>query len=237
MMKAKKSCATLVAATLLGAASFVVLPASFADTASQPITSSRSFRKMNTVRKDFMRESISSSVDSNSNWGGIESLDVPQTKSQAEKDADAAAAQAAANAEASRAASRESLKKAENYTITPPDAKTADALVKFALQFQGYPYKYGGNTPDGWDCSGFVQYVFGQIGISLPRSSGAQATVGSAVQDLNHAMPGDIIANSGHAAIYIGNGMVMNAMTPASGTGISSVGAVFPSSYSIRRVL
>lgn len=239
-MKAKKSCATLIATALLGTASFAVLPVSFADTANQPMTSSRSFRKMNTVRKDFMRESISSNVDSNSNWGGIESLNVPQTQSQAEKDAEKAAAKAAqdaADAAASRNSSREQLKKVENYTITPPDAKTADALVKFSLQFQGYPYVYGGNTPAGWDCSGFVQYVFSQFGISLPRTSGEQAKVGKAVQDLSYAVPGDIIANGSHAAIYIGIGMVMNAMTPESGTGTTSLKSVFPGAYSIRRVM
>ena len=110
-------------------------------------------------------------------------------------------------------------------------------LVSFSLKFQGYPYVAGGNTPAGWDCSGFVQYVFSQFGISLPRTSGAQATVGTPVASLADAKPGDILANGTHAAIYIGNGQVMNAMNPVQGTAISNVSVFGGAGYSIRRVM
>ena len=96
---------------------------------------------------------------------------------------------------------------------------TGAELASFSLKFQGYPYVAGGNTPAGWDCSGFVQYVFSQFGISLPRTSGAQATVGTPVASLADAKPGDILANGTHAAIYIDNGQVMNAMNPGAGNG------------------
>lgn len=230
-MKFTKSCSAIAAVALVGSALFAFSSTASATTEdSVPVTSSRSFRKVNTVKKDLLKESTSTSVDAQSSWGGIESLDVPQTQSQSEKDA--AAAQAA-----SRSASRESLTKGD-FTITPPDGQTSAALVKFAVQFVGQvPYVYGGNTPAGWDCSGFVQYVYAQFGFSLPHSSGAQAGVGRAVADLSQAMPGDIIANGDHAAIYIGNGMVVNAMSPGQGTQICPVGTVFPGGYSIRRLL
>lgn len=66
--------------------------------------------------------------------------------------------------------------------MTPPDGASVSSLLTFANQFVGkVPYVSGGNTPSGWDCSGFVQYVYGQMGVSLPHYSGAQATVGRAV--------------------------------------------------------
>lgn len=90
-----------------------------------------------------------------------------------------------------------------------PASDTAAALVSYALQYQGAPYVYGGNTPAGWDCSGFTQYVYARFGIQLPHPSGMQATVGTPVTD---PQPGDLMANAGHAGIYIGNGLMIHAM-------------------------
>lgn len=207
-------------------------------------TSSRSFPKVTTVRKDLFAESTSTSVDQDADWGGIEALDVPQTKSQAEKDAEAAeqaAAEAAAAQAASRSAARESLSTTSSAAAsvpTPPASATGAAIAKYSLNFIGYPYQYGGSSPSGWDCSGFVQYVFAQFGVSLPRTSGAMMSVGSPVGSLAEAQPGDIIASAGHAAIYIGNGMVMNAMDYGAGTNTAAVAGVFPGGgYAIRRVV
>lgn len=207
-------------------------------------TSSRSFPKVTTVRKDLFAESTSTSVDQDADWGGIEALDVPQTKSQADKDAEAAeqaAAEAAAVQAASRSAARESLSTTSSAAAsvpTPPASGAGAAIAKYSLNFIGYPYQYGGSSPSGWDCSGFVQYVFAQFGVSLPRTSGAMMSVGSPVGSLAEAQPGDIIASAGHAAIYIGNGMVMNAMDYGAGTNTAAVAGVFPGGgYAIRRVV
>lgn len=238
MTKLLKHCSALIAAVLAGSMLVAVPTVASADSVDQTVTSSRSFRKASKVSKDLLQESVSSSVDPKSNWGGVESLNVPQTQSQAEKDA---AAKKAADdaAAASRSASREPLpSQSQDFTITPPDGKTSADLVNYGEQFIGkVPYVLGGNTPAGWDCSGFVQYVYAQFGISLPRVSGAQATVGRPVADLSQAMPGDIIANGSHAAIYIGNGTVVNAANPDQGTCISVVSQVFTGGYSIRRLL
>ena len=153
---------------------------------------------------------------------------------QAEAEAQAQAAQAQAQAE-SQAASRSS-DRASISVPTAPASATGQALADYALQFQGYPYVAGGNTPSGWDCSGFVQWVFAQFGVSLPHYSGAQMSVGTAVGSIAEAAPGDIIVNTQHAAIYIGNGMVINALNPAQGTQVTSL-AVFSGGYAIRRVL
>lgn len=234
--------AVVAVSALLGAA----VPAASAGgaMADTTVTATRSFPKTTAAKRDFLAEHTSTDVESNADWGGIESLDVPQTESQAEKDqkaqeqaeaeAQAQAAQAQAQAE-SQAASRSS-DRASISVPTAPASATGQALADYALQFQGYPYVAGGNTPSGWDCSGFVQWVFAQFGVSLPHYSGAQMSVGTAVGSIAEAAPGDVIVNTQHAAIYIGNGMVINALNPAQGTQVTSL-AVFSGGYAIRRVL
>ena len=234
--------AVVAVSALLGAA----VPAASAGgaMADTTVTATRSFPKTTAAKRDFLAEHTSTDVESNAEWGGIESLDVPQTESQAEKDqkaqeqaeaeAQAQAAQAQAQAE-SQAASRSS-DRASISVPTAPASATGQALADYALQFQGYPYVAGGNTPSGWDCSGIVQWVFAQFGVSLPHYSGAQMSVGTAVGSIAEAAPGDIIVNTQHAAIYIGNGMVINALNPAQGTQVTSL-AVFSGGYAIRRVL
>ena len=234
--------AVVAVSALLGAA----VPAASAGgaMADTTVTATRSFPKTTAAKRDFLAEHTSTDVESNADWGGIESLDVPQTESQAEKDqkaqaqAEAEAQEQAAQAQAqseAQAASRSSERAAISVPTAPASA-TGQALANYALQFQGYPYVAGGNTPSGWDCSGFVQWVFAQFGVSLPHYSGAQMSVGTAVGSIAEAAPGDIIVNTQHAAIYIGNGMVINALNPAQGTQVTSL-AVFSGGYAIRRVL
>ena len=149
------------------------------------VYSVRSFPATTTTRRDLTRESVSTDVQSDSDWGGIENLIVPQTKSQAEKDAEAKAQQeeetrkqaqeqAVRQAQTRAAQKEEANRSAERTAITPPASKTGQAVAEYAMQFSGYPYVYGGNQPSGWDCSGFVQYVFAQFGVSLPHQSGSQ---------------------------------------------------------------
>ena len=239
MMSVKTIISTSVAIIATGAMFACVAPFASADSAqTSAVVSSRSFPKASSVKKNLFAESTSTSVDENSKWGGIETLDVPQTESQGEKEAAAAAAaQKAADeaAAASRSEQRASIPQIDLGKMT--GTGTGAELASFSLKFQGYPYVAGGNTPAGWDCSGFVQYVFSQFGISLPRTSGAQATVGTPVASLADAKPGDILANGTHAAIYIGNGQVMNAMNPVQGTAVSDVSVFGGAGYSIRRVM
>ncbi len=109
------------------------------------------------------------------------------------------------------------------------------AVAAFAQQFVGNPYVYGGTSlTNGADCSGFVMSVYANFGVSLPHSSGADRTVGSAVDGLENAQPGDIICYSGHVAIYIGNGQIVHASTAKTGIKISN--ADYRTILAIRRI-
>lgn len=250
-MNIAKRFTSIFAVVAVSASLGAAVPAASAGSAmaDTTVTATRSFPKTTAAKRDFLAEHTSTDVESNADWGGIESLDVPQTESQAEKDrkaqeqaeaeaqAQARAAQAQTQTQAeSRTASRSSERADISSVPTAPASATGQALADYALQFQGYPYVSGGNTPSGWDCSGFVQWVFAQFGVSLPHYSGAQMSVGTAVGSIAEAAPGDIIVNTQHAAIYIGNGMVINALNPAQGTQVTSL-AVFSGGYAIRRVL
>lgn len=250
-MNIAKRFTSIFAVVAVSASLGAAVPAASAGSAmaDTTVTATRSFPKTTAAKRDFLAEHTSTDVEANADWGGIESLDVPQTESQAEKDrkaqeqaeaeaqAQAQAAQAQTQTQAeSRTASRSSGRADISSVPTAPASATGQALADYALQFQGYPYVSGGNTPSGWDCSGFVQWVFAQFGVSLPHYSGAQMSVGTAVGSIAEAAPGDIIVNTQHAAIYIGNGMVINALNPAQGTQVTSL-AVFSGGYAIRRVL
>jgi cell wall-associated NlpC family hydrolase len=79
----------------------------------------------------------------------------------------------------------------------------------------GHPYVYGGTSPSGWDCSGFVQWAYAQAGISIPRTNQWSGMVQTA-----NPQPGDLVVQNGgvHVGIYVGNGMVISALNPSAGT-------------------
>lgn len=225
----------VIAVSLLAAMTPMAMADSSRVSTEQAVTSTRSFPKVTNVRRDILVESTATDVDASSHWGSIENLNVPQTQTPLEAAADRARRDFA-DAAANRSSVRGELTGAPLSVIVPPNGNSAADLLNFASQFLGkVPYRSGGTTPAGWDCSGFVQYVFAHIGIALPRTSGAQATVGTPIPSLDQAQPGDIIANASHASIYVGNGMVINSQF--GGTRYDAVRYMFRTGYSIRRVL
>jgi cell wall-associated NlpC family hydrolase len=102
---------------------------------------------------------------------------------------------------------------------------TAAGVLATAKRYLGTQYRYGGESPSsGFDCSGFVQYVFGRNGVALPRTSRQQATAGKALPlGVESLLPGDILlfASRGttvnHVAIYVGNNRILHSSAGAGG--------------------
>jgi cell wall-associated NlpC family hydrolase len=95
----------------------------------------------------------------------------------------------------------------------PLGARAAD----YAKRFIGVPYRWGGSSPNGFDCSGLVRFVYQRFGINLPHSSYADVNVGRRVSRWA-LKPGDLVFFSGfgHVGMYIGNNRFIHA--PHSGT-------------------
>ena len=74
-----------------------------------------------------------------------------------------------------------------------------DSVITFGKKFLGLRYKYGGTTEKGFDCSGYVSYIFGKYGFKLPHSSSGIADIGEKI-DLMHAQRGDFILFKGRSA-------------------------------------
>ena len=115
------------------------------------------------------------------------------------------------------------------YNDLPANANSGD-LVSLAYSYVGYPYVAGANGPYGFDCSGFVQYLYSRVGISISRSTSTQIYDGVPVS-YESAQPGDILLwgyTSGaptHSALYVGNGQMVHATNPSQGVLASDVAA------------
>ncbi len=176
------------------------------------------------------------------------------TVDSAQAEADAAA-EAAVRAEREAAATRASRADASSRAAAravPPlvgDAQeavdaagssasaAAGSVLEVGSRYIGTPYRYGGTSPSGFDCSGFVQYVYEQLGVSLPRTASAQARAGARVS-ASEARPGDIVSFTGpggiyHNGIYAGDGKMLDA--PRSGKSVA-VRDIWSSSVTFTRV-
>ena len=235
MKNARKYVSLMAAATICGMLSIGIPAVAQASGGSEAaVTSSRSFTPGSKVRADLLTESTATTVEKDSNWGGIESLNVPATKSQSEKDAEARAqqareqAQAAASQRQSAQVSRSAARGSTGGTVAdvPATGKGAE-VVNYALQFQGIPYVLGGTDPaKGFDCSGFTQYVFANFGISLPRIAAAQGSAGVPVTD---PAPGDLMVapDGSHVGIYVGGGRMVHAPSPGNCVRVQAVYQTF----------
>jgi len=104
----------------------------------------------------------------------------------------------------------------------------AQKIIDFAKKFLGVKYVYGGTSPNGFDCSGFVQYVFKNAGITLNRTAASQASHGTKVSK-SELVAGDLVffnCNGGgidHVGIYIGNGKFIHAESYRKGVTITEL--------------
>ena len=126
-------------------------------------------------------------------------------------------------------------------TVDPEEYQSSgsgsgSSVVDFATQFVGNPYVWGGTSlTDGADCSGFVQSVYANFGVSLPRTSYEQQNAGREVSYAD-AQPGDLICYGGHVAIYMGDGKIVHASNAKDGIKISN-DATYRTILSVRRLV
>lgn len=123
---------------------------------------------------------------------------------------------------ASRSSGRESLSGGEavgaGAEVQHDPAPSGSSIVDIASQYIGTMYVYGGTTPAGFDCSGFTQYVYAQVGISIPRTSSDQAAAGRQVS-ASEARPGDLVWAPGHIGIYVGGNQMID--SPRTGKAVA----------------
>lgn len=106
--------------------------------------------------------------------------------------------------------------------VKVPDGSKAEQVIAIAKQYVGTPYVLGGTSPSGWDCSGYTSFVYGKVGVDLPRTSSAQKGAGQIVS-ASEAKAGDIIWSPGHVGIYAGDGMMYDAGNTSVDTSYRSV--------------
>jgi cell wall-associated NlpC family hydrolase len=106
-----------------------------------------------------------------------------------------------------------------------PGAEVAD----LAEQYVGSPYRWGGASPSGFDCTGFVMWVYSQFGVAMPHNEAGELASGERV-GTDDLQPGDVLvfANTyrrglSHAGIYVGNGQFVHAADERHGVMVSSL--------------
>ena len=176
---------------------------------------------------------------------GVASAAVSRDAASATTEEQLASQKAAAAAAAAEAARQQAAVQLSNYASSYSGPSVSDFLANppypnfslssvfsVAQQYIGTPYVYGGSTPAGFDCSGYVMYVYAQFGISLPHSVSGQAAMGKRIS-IQDAQPGDLVIMSGHDGFYAGNGNIMDA--PDTGRSIS-IRPIWTSDYYIVRL-
>ena len=125
---------------------------------------------------------------------------------------------------------------AAGVVLAPPAGPDAapdpvrSRIVFTALQMVGVPYRFGGESPEGFDCSGLVQYAYRNAGVSVPRTSRDQLAASTAVA-LADAVAGDLLffrsRDFSHVGIYLGEGRFVHAPATGRSVAIASFGDAY----------
>ena len=115
--------------------------------------------------------------------------------------------------------------------LAVPADPVRSQVVFTAMQMVGTPYRWGGSTPQGFDCSGLVQYAYSNAGLSLPRTAAAQMDA-SAPLTLEKAEAGDLLffrdgRHTSHVAIYLGQGRFVHAPSTGGQVSLDSFGNAY----------
>ena len=170
---------------------------------TEPARSARPFTSRSSNRTSTQSSSREESSDEQTR--GAESRSNGESSSDASSSDDSSAGESSAAPASIRAGS-------------PGSADFGAAVLSIASRYDGIAYRYGGTTPAGFDCSGFTSYVLAQVGVGLPRTSGAQRGAATRISR-SEAVPGDLVFMPGHVGIYAGNGMMWD--SPRSGKSVS----------------
>ena len=127
--------------------------------------------------------------------------------------------------------------------ITHSAGYLANSIISLSMNYIGVPYVFGGTSPYGFDCSGYVQYVFANAGISIPRTADVQYDFGTPIST-TELVSGDLVFFStytygaSHVGIYLGDNQFIHASS-SRGVTIDSLGSSYWSSHYIgaRRIL
>src|SRR6185437_17144151 len=171
--------------------------------------------------------------------GEIANLQAQERERQAALQRQLASQVQAEQASASETALAQTVAPEPTTTIAPPSRY--GGVVGIAMRYLGTPYVWGGASPGGFDCSGFVMYVFSQVGVSLPHYTGAQWNYPDAVSvSRSQLQPGDLVffAGLGHVGIYVGGGNFIHAPHTGSVVRIDSLSGSYAAEYNgAKRIL
>ena len=107
-----------------------------------------------------------------------------------------------------------------------PKPSVGERVAAFARREVGVPYRWGGESPSGFDCSGLVRWAYGRVGVDVPHSSYALYYTGRGVSR-SHLRPGDVLVFSGlgHVGLYLGHGRMVHAPYTGRNVEVVTLGA------------
>lgn len=203
----------LTAALVVGGAAALIVPNAAADTAAAPAKAALS----NPHAQD-VAAGIAGTTSATSEWK-IEQINIQSAAPAVEVAAPAASATTAAADAATSSSDAEAAPAAAGIGVEVEAAPSVigSSVLDTALSGVGSPYVWAGTTPSGWDCIGFVRWVYAQHGVAIGGRTTSVLSVGRQVS-YAEARPGDILYWPGHVAISLGNGQNVAAWNPGMGT-------------------